>query len=68
MLQALGDTVEQALRETYGYKSRMEGDSQDGWILVDCGDVIVHLFSLEKREYYRLEELWSQGKTLLHLQ
>ena len=68
MLHALGDAVEQALREAFGIKTRLEGASQDGWILADCGDVVVHLFSPERRDYYRIEELWSQGKILLHLQ
>jgi ribosome-associated protein len=35
---------------------------------VDFGDVILHLFSPERRDYYHLEELWSDGKILLHLQ
>jgi ribosome-associated protein len=37
-------------------------------MLADFGDVVVHLLSPERRDYYRLEELWSQGKVLLHLQ
>jgi len=68
MLQALGDAVEQSVRKAFHLKTRIEGASQDGWILADCGDVVVHLFSPERREYYRMEELWSQGKILLHLQ
>jgi ribosome-associated protein len=47
---------------------RSEGRAQDGWMLVDLGDVIVHLFSPDRRSYYRLEELWSQGKILVRLQ
>jgi ribosome-associated protein len=68
MLQALGDAVEQAVRKTFHLKTRLEGAAQDGWILADCGDVVVHLFSTDRREYYRIEELWSQAKILLHLQ
>lgn len=68
MLQALGDAVDQALGKNFDIHVRMEGDSQDGWVLADCGDVIVHIFSPQRRDYYRIEELWSQGKVLLHLQ
>ena len=37
-----------------------EGRKESGWVLIDFGDVIVHVFSPEKREYYRLEELWGR--------
>jgi ribosome-associated protein len=68
MLQALAEIIDEEVKKTYKLDVRLEGYSQDGWVLVDCGDVIVHLFSQERRDFYRLEELWSQGKVLLHLQ
>jgi ribosome-associated protein len=68
MLQALADGVVEGVREKYQFKGRIEGKSQEGWVLVDFGDVILHLFSPDRRDYYRLEELWAQGKVLLHLQ
>ena len=46
----------------------VEGGSASGWILIDCGDVVVHLFSSAMRKYYRLEELWKAGKVVVHLQ
>jgi ribosome-associated protein len=46
----------------------VEGVPEDGWLLVDFGDIIVHIFSPDRRSYYRLEDLWSDGKVLLHLQ
>ena len=42
--------------------------SDYGWVVVDCGDIVVHLFSPTQREYYRLEALWEKGKTLVRLQ
>jgi ribosome-associated protein len=68
MLQALVDEVIEFLRDSHHIKTKKEGSSQDGWVLVDYGNVILHLFSPEKRDYYRLEDLWGQGKVLLHLQ
>ena len=68
MLDALLDAVREGVRERFGRKARQEGESRDGWVLADYGDIIVHVFSPDRRNYYRLEELWSQGKVLLHLQ
>jgi ribosome-associated protein len=45
-----------------GVKSlRTEGDANSGWVLVDFGPVIVHLFTPEERDFYRLEQLWSRA-------
>jgi ribosome-associated protein len=44
-----------------------EGDPSSGWILLDYGDVILHLFLTTTRNYYRLEDLWRNGKVLLHM-
>jgi ribosome-associated protein len=46
----------------------VEGQSGEGWLVLDYGDVVVHLFSPDMREYYDLEELWSDGKVLLRVQ
>jgi len=46
----------------------IEGEPSSGWVLMDYGDLIVHLFSPEKRIYYDLEDLWSNGHVVLRLQ
>jgi ribosome-associated protein len=68
MLKALADDVQEKVRELYSQKGRIEGKAGDGWVLVDYGDVVVHLLSPDRRNYYRLEELWSKGRVLLRLQ
>ncbi len=68
MLRSLTDAAVDQIREVYKIRGRVEGLPQDGWLLVDFGDVILHLFSPDRRDYYRLEELWSSGTVLLHLQ
>ena len=68
MLQALADEAIEQIRKRYDMRGRIEGLPQDGWVLVDFGDIILHLFSPDRRDYYRLEELWSKGRMLLHLQ
>lgn len=42
-----------------GYKARLEGKETGDWVIVDAGDVIIHLFRPEVREFYNLEKLWG---------
>jgi len=68
MLNALADAVSEKAHQGYHLPARVEGRPEDGWLLVDVGDTIVHLFAPEQRDYYRLEQLWDKGKVLLRLQ
>jgi len=68
MLDALARSVVDALKGKQKRKGRIEGQTRDGWLVVDFGDVVVHLFSPDQRDYYRLEELWQEGKVLLRVQ
>ena len=68
MLDALAKSVVDEMRSQHKKKGRVEGEARDGWLVVDYGDVVVHLFSPDQRDYYQLEDLWSEGKILLRLQ
>ena len=68
MLDALAKGVLEATKKEYKKKSRVEGQAQEGWLVLDYGDVVVHLFSPDQRGHYDLEELWSDGKVLLKVQ
>ena len=68
MLYALAASVRDYAKQELGEPVLIEGDPQTGWLVVDVGDVIVHLFSPELRDYYKLEQLWEKGKRLLSLQ
>jgi ribosome-associated protein len=46
----------------------LEGTAAAGWVLIDFGDLVVHLFSPEKRNYYRLEDIWDQAHVVLRMQ
>lgn len=59
-LKAVGEEVERVLREQHERKPlRREGTPDSGWMLLDYGDLVVHLFSSDRREFYALERLWA---------
>lgn len=68
MLDGLAKEVAQKGDELTGRKPRIEGSPSSGWILVDLGDIVVHLLSPDQREYYQIEQLWERGKILIRLQ
>jgi ribosome-associated protein len=69
MLAALAEETRLRIKERYSkFPINVEGDAASGWVLVDYGDVILHLFSPDRRDYYRLEELWREGQVIVHLQ
>jgi ribosome-associated protein len=45
-----------------------EGSTASGWLLIDYGDVIVHVLDVDQRSFYRLEELWADAPTLLAIE
>jgi len=56
---ALSEKLASRIKEASGMHCRMEGKEMGDWVLIDCGDVIVHIFRPEVREFYDLEKLWS---------
>jgi len=67
MIQSLVDSLSRAIKTEFHKSSLPEGQAGSGWIVLDYGDVVVHLFSKEQRDYYRLEDLWSEGQVVLRL-
>jgi ribosome-associated protein len=68
-LRALSDEVQKKLKhDQHKQAMSVEGDPEGGWILVDYGDVILHIFSPAVRAYYQLEELWGEGRILVRIQ
>lgn len=68
-LKAILSHIADDLREE-GYPKpwRVEGNPENGWVLLDYADVVVHAFLEEEREYYNLEGLWDNAKTVLRVQ
>jgi ribosome-associated protein len=61
--QAIADSVKQGLKK-FGKVLDMEGLREGNWIVIDYGDVIVHIFKEEMRRYYDLDDLWSAAPSL----
>jgi len=67
-IQAISDAIEDELKKQGARMLHREGIAETGWLILDFGDVIVHIFGPKEREYYRLERLWSEAKTVVYLQ
>ncbi len=60
--KALANNVREKLKEAGAHVYGSEGEETGEWVLVDLGDIVVHVMQPTVREYYRLEELWRDGK------
>ena len=63
-VQAIADSVNEAMIANKIELKATEGYNTAGWILMDYGDVIVHIFSKEERLFYDLERIWRDGKPI----
>ena len=61
---AIADKLVERLKEDPGVLSKTEGREAGDWVLIDAGDVIVHVFRPEVREFYQLEKMWQHGLTM----
>lgn len=69
MLRALVRNVDQQMMEQHNLQARtIEGSPESGWVLMDYNWVIVHIFSRERREYYRLDKLWADAPVVMRIQ
>ncbi len=59
---AIAEHILKALSENGFAKCRTEGESQGDWVLIDQGDVIIHIFRPEVRAFYNLEKIWGESR------
>jgi ribosome-associated protein len=67
-LRSIFDEIEKSLKEEDVLPLHREGGFASGWLLLDYGDVIVHIFGAEEREFYQLDEFWNEAATVLRIQ
>ncbi|MEY8324393.1 ribosome silencing factor [Lachnospiraceae bacterium 54-11] len=63
-IQTLSDTVEEKLGKAGYFMKQKEGFRNANWVLLDFGDIIVHIFDKENRLFYDLERIWRDGKVV----
>ena len=60
-VSAMAEKLIDRVKHTFGVVSKVEGKTTGDWVLIDTGDVIVHIFRPEVREFYQLEKMWQAG-------
>ena len=63
-VQAMCDNVDECLGRAGVFCKQTEGYQNANWILMDFGDVVIHIFDEENRSYYNLERIWRDGKEI----
>ncbi len=66
-IEAICDEIDEVLSKKGVRLYRREGASDSGWIILDFGGVVVHVFAPPQREYYGLEELWSRATPVVRI-
>ena len=67
-IKTIYEEVEHILKKEGVLPHHAEGTVDSGWLLIDFGDVIVHIFALFEREYYQLDKLWNQAIPIVRIQ
>ncbi|MEM6939086.1 MAG: ribosome silencing factor [Pseudomonadota bacterium] len=60
-VSSISEKLAQRIKETFGITVKVEGKEIGDWVLIDTGDVIVHVFRPEVREFYQLEKMWMDS-------
>jgi ribosome-associated protein len=66
-VKAIVDAISQYMKKERIKPNHEEGTAESGWILLDFGDVIVHVFSSVERDYYQLDQFWEKAATKLRI-
>jgi ribosome-associated protein len=67
-IKAIAGAVQEALGKEGMKRIGHEGSAESGWVLLDYGDLMIHIFAPKQRDYYQLEELWKDAQTVVKIQ
>jgi len=67
-IDAIRDEIEHVLKKQDILPHHHEGSTDSGWLLLDYGSVVIHIFAPLERDYYQLDRLWSQANALVRIQ
>lgn len=67
-IEAITKDMDEALGRDGAPLKRREGAADSGWVLLDFGPVIVHIFAPQERDYYQLEQLWDKGTLVVRIE
>jgi ribosome-associated protein len=67
-IEAIWQEIREKLKREGVLPSHIEGSADSGWILLDLGAVIVHIFSPSQRDYYKLDDLWHKATPVIRIQ
>lgn len=67
-LRSIVEHIDETVQCEFQLNPRLEGDVSSGWIVLDYGSLVIHIFSHEQRDYYRLEQLWSKAPPVVVVQ
>ena len=66
--EAISEEISRVLKQDGIHNYHTEGTADSGWVLLDVGGVILHIFSPQQRDYYKLDELWSNAAPVVTIQ
>ena len=66
-VSSIAEKITASIKKDFRIVSKTEGKTQGDWVLIDSGDIIIHVFRPEVREFYQLEKMWDQNKTSVNI-
>ncbi len=66
-LKAIVEEIDSTLSKEHVSVPKPQGSTESGWLVLDLGDIVVHVFSPQQREFYTLEDIWDKSSTILKI-